>query len=200
MRLHRIGLKLYVEDPDVIDLVDLIPVFHRWIQNDCVEGTLIDVADYKHVHHGPGVMLVAHEGDYRLDLGEGRPGLDYVRKRDTGEDWRDGVRIVFRCLLKACRELEQDTTLRRDIRFRTDEIRLTLYDHLRTPNTQETLHALSNDLEAVLGDVYADATLRLEQASRDPRDGFGVRVQVDPAPSLTTMIERICSDVSSSVG
>jgi hypothetical protein len=191
---------MYVEDPTAINLAELIPVFHRWIQNDRVEGALIDVADYEHVHHGPGVMLVAHEGDYRLDSGEGRPGLYYVRKRDTGEDWRNGVRSVFRCLLKACQELEQEKSLSRGIRFRTDEIRLAILDRLRAPNTQETLHALSDGLDAVLGDIYADATLQIEPANRDPRDGFSVRVQVDPAPSLAAMIDRVCSDVSSSVG
>ena len=34
---------------------------------------MIDVADYKHVKHGPGVVLVGDANDYYLDEGEGRP-------------------------------------------------------------------------------------------------------------------------------
>jgi hypothetical protein len=42
---------------------------------------LIDVHDYSHVHHGPGILLVAHEANLSIDEAEGRRGLVYIRKQ-----------------------------------------------------------------------------------------------------------------------
>ena len=78
----RIGAKLYAQDPSVIDLPAFVPLFHGWIQRRILDGVPIDVADYAHVPDGPGVMLIGHEADRSLDLGEGRPGVLYQRKRD----------------------------------------------------------------------------------------------------------------------
>ncbi|MBY0396577.1 MAG: hypothetical protein K2X91_08940, partial [Thermoleophilia bacterium] len=77
----RIGVKLYAEDPAAVRPDRFIPVFHGWIQRGAVPGLLIDVADYAHVPQGPGVMLIGHEADHAIDLGEGRPGVLYQRKR-----------------------------------------------------------------------------------------------------------------------
>ena len=63
-----------------VDLAAAIPVFHRWIQQQALPGLLLDVADYRHVPEGPGVVLVAHEAIYGLDQGGGRLGLLYNRR------------------------------------------------------------------------------------------------------------------------
>ena len=76
MDLHRLGVKFFAADPTSIKLPDFIPVFHEWIQKQNLTGhLLIDVHDYSHVHHGPGILLVAHEGNVSLENEEGRPGL-----------------------------------------------------------------------------------------------------------------------------
>ena len=66
----RIGAKLYAENPGVIVADDFVPLFHGWIQGRGLDGTPIDVADYKHVPDGPGIMLIGHEADRSLDFGE----------------------------------------------------------------------------------------------------------------------------------
>ena len=78
----RIGAKLYAENPGVIVPDDYVGLFHTWIQRRFLDGTPIDVADYKHVPDGPGIMLIGHEADRALDMGEGRPGVLYQRKRE----------------------------------------------------------------------------------------------------------------------
>ena len=78
---QRIKVKYFVQEPAAVDLPAFIPVFHHWIQEHRVEGLLIDVADYKHMQNGPGIVLIGHEADYALDLAGGRPGLIYDRKR-----------------------------------------------------------------------------------------------------------------------
>ena len=62
------------------DLAPVIPVFHSWIQDQIFAELLLDVADYRHVHHGPGLMLIGHEADYSLDQTDGVLGLRYNRK------------------------------------------------------------------------------------------------------------------------
>lgn len=60
-----------------------IPVFHRWLRENVLGSLgelLIDVADYRHVWRGPGVMLVGHELDLRMDQATGTLGLLVVRK------------------------------------------------------------------------------------------------------------------------
>ena len=52
-----------------VELEEFIPVFHDWIQTQQLAELLIDVADYRHVPHGPGVVLVAHDAHYAMDLG-----------------------------------------------------------------------------------------------------------------------------------
>ena len=69
--LHRIALKIFLDDESVLEPADVIPVFHRWIQTQAVDGLLIDVADYSHMATGPCVVLVAHEGHYVLDRAGG---------------------------------------------------------------------------------------------------------------------------------
>jgi hypothetical protein len=81
MTTHKIGVKLFFTTATK-PLKDYIPVFHGWIQRQVLPGhLLIDVHDYSHVHHGPGILLVAHEANLSVDEAEGRRGLVYIRKQ-----------------------------------------------------------------------------------------------------------------------
>jgi len=79
---YKFGVKLFITNPGAKPLKDFIPVFHGWIQRQGVPGhLLIDVHDYSHVHHGPGILLVSHEANLSIDETEGRRGLVYLRKQ-----------------------------------------------------------------------------------------------------------------------
>ncbi len=79
---HKFGVKLFFANPRDRELTEFIPVFHGWIQRQALPGhLLIDVHDYSHVFHGPGILLVAHEANLSIDEAEGRRGLVYVRKQ-----------------------------------------------------------------------------------------------------------------------
>ena len=105
MDAHKLQLKIYLtpESARAVDLEDLIPVFHRWIKQRLLPELTIDVANYRHVPQGPGVVLIGHGSDYFMDEGEGRPGLLHNRKRAglaPGERltiWRGG-----RCTRRRC--------------------------------------------------------------------------------------------------
>ena len=83
MEAHKLQLKIYLtpESARAVDIEDLIPVFHRWIKQRLLPELTIDVANYRHVPQGPGVVLIGHGSDYFMDEGEGRPGLLHNRKR-----------------------------------------------------------------------------------------------------------------------
>ena len=82
-RVQHVNVKIFAREA-AINLADATPVFHRWIQERVCEEVLIDVADYRHVPDGPGVLLIAHEANYSLDMAEGRLGLLYNRKAAVG--------------------------------------------------------------------------------------------------------------------
>jgi hypothetical protein len=78
----KFGVKLFFANQQDRPLAEFIPVFHAWIQRQALAGhLLIDVHDYSHVRHGPGIILVGHEALLSLDEAEGRRGLVYVRKQ-----------------------------------------------------------------------------------------------------------------------
>jgi len=82
MDTHKFGVKLFITNPAAKPLKDFIPVFHGWIQRQGLPGhMLLDVHDYSHVHHGPGILLVSHEANLSIDEAEGRRGLVYIRKQ-----------------------------------------------------------------------------------------------------------------------
>jgi hypothetical protein len=78
----KYGVKFFFTNPSAKPLKDFIPVFHGWIQGQALPGhLLIDVHDYSHVHHGPGILLVAHEANISVGEAEGRRGLVYIRQQ-----------------------------------------------------------------------------------------------------------------------
>src|SRR6185295_13767560 len=98
MDLQRIGIKMFAEDSAAVVVRDFIPVFHSWIQKQAVDNhMLIDVHNYSHIHNGPGILLVAQEGNFSIDLGDGRMGLLYYRK-NVGS----GFAPVLKAALQAC--------------------------------------------------------------------------------------------------
>ena len=189
MKLQHIGAKLFLENPSSLAMIDFIPVFHSWIQKQAVEShLLIDVHNYSHVQQGPGILLVAHEGNFSVDSSEGRLGLLYYRKKPLSGPLEDRIRAVFRVTLQACRSLEESPSLE-GVRFRTDELRMVANDRLLAPNTDGTFQEVEPALSNVTGRLFqTDCTLtRLE----DPRERFTVTVKTAPSESLETLLERL---------
>ena len=80
MQLQHVNVKLLVQNAEDLDLEPLIPVFHGWIRGQVLGELLLDVADYRHVYAGPGVVLIGHEGNYSVDNTDNRLGVRYNRK------------------------------------------------------------------------------------------------------------------------
>jgi hypothetical protein len=142
-------------------------VFHGWIQRQSVTGhLLIDVHDYSHLHQGPGILLVAHEGNFSLDLSDGRPGLVYYRKIPTSLSQTDHIVTVLRSALQASLLVENDAKLN----LATDQFVVFANDRLNTSNDDASFAELKPVLSAALRQVFEGADFKLTRTSQDPKE------------------------------
>jgi hypothetical protein len=190
---HRIKVKYFVQDPAAINLPAFAPIFQRWIQEHRVDGLLLDVADYKHVQDGPGIVLIGHEADYGMDLTGGRPGLvyDYKRGWDANASLQERLRVVLRGVLSGCQVLEADPVLEDGIHFRLDEAELAFVDRLRTPNQPAVFDAVVAEIRPVLDALYGHNQYTLTRASDDPRRALTIHLSAVNTPALSTLLERV---------
>jgi hypothetical protein len=144
LELQHINVKLSLRDPENIDFHGVIPIFHSWIQDQACEELLLDVADYRHVNGGPGIILIGHEADYSLDNTDSRWGVRYNRKTVVEGDNQTCLKQATRAALIACRRLQQDTSLK--LYFKGDEIEVFVNDRALAPNREETREALTPEL------------------------------------------------------
>lgn len=131
---HFVNIKLFTKNPEEnFDVKQLIPVFHRWIQQQKLQGLLIDVADYSHVHHGPGVMLVTLDANYAADLEDGKLGLLYAGKRSIRGSLQEQIQQAFFAVWQAASLIEQEKQL--GLQFDLGQILVRIHDRLHYPNT-----------------------------------------------------------------
>jgi len=171
--IQHINIKIFVKDPSAIHLEDAVGVFHQWIRDSVCPEMLIDVASYTHVHEGPGILLIAHEANYSLDLRDGRLGLLYNRKAALDGTFEDRLAQAHKAALAACDRLEQAAPFKGKLAFDRDAIEFFVNDRLLAPNTDETWQAVKPELEA----YFPGATLR---RTGEPRDLFRVLIQTEP--------------------
>lgn len=186
MKLAKLGIKLYADVPADFAVESVVPVFHAFIrEKKLADEVLVDVADYGHVERGPGVVLIGHGADYYLDLGEGRPGLLFSRKREGPEDPEALVVDALRRTFAAASLLESDL----GVRFRTDELRVAIPDRLNAPPTDETLAAFEPILRAALLATYGDRTIEVAREGSE-KEPFTLRVSIPGAPDVVSLRAR----------
>jgi hypothetical protein len=189
--IQQISVKVLAAGADRLDLAELIPIFHGWIRERRLpHRLLIDVADYRHVHEGPGVMLIAHECHIGLDRAEGRPGLLYTRRRDPLGPAGDKLEEALRDALLCCRELEGEPALAGALRFDGGALRVEVQSRLAAPSTAETFAAFRPAIEPVLARLYAGAPFEIAHRA-DARAPFGVDVRAAAAPPVAELLERL---------
>jgi hypothetical protein len=165
--IQHINLKIFIAEPEALELADAIPVFHQWILDSVCPEMLIDVADYRHVSAGPGVMLIGHEADYSFDNRENRLGLLYNRKAALDGTFQSRLAQAHGAALDACARLEQEAPFRGKLKFDRNAIEFFVNDRLLAPNNDETWQALRPELEK----FFSEFTI---QRQGEPRDLFRV--------------------------
>jgi hypothetical protein len=151
---------------------------------------LIDVADYQHVPGGPGVMLVAHEGNYSMDLAGGRRGLLYYRKQPAMGSLTERLVSLARTVLVAARQLEEEPSLAGRIEFPGHELQLVANDRLLAPNSEETLAALAPSMNALLAKLYDGARCGVVREP-DPAERFSVTIRAAQPVAVRDLLARL---------
>ena len=104
--VHQLAIKLFATG-DVEDEA-FIPVFHRWIREGVLPGKLlIDVADYRHVPSGPGVMLIGDTVHYSMDHEQGL-GLLAAQRRDEPGPLPEKLAVAVADALEVAAQLERE--------------------------------------------------------------------------------------------
>jgi len=151
-----------------LDLDAVVNIFHSWIQDQVCEELLLDVADYRHVHHGPGVVLIGHEADYSIDNTDGRLGIRYNRKAPGEGSKQNRLSQSVRATLKAALRLQEDGRLNGKCNFNGREIEIFINDRLLAPNTPETRTLLEPEFRTFLDSLFGEVeyTLSYDVSSR----------------------------------
>ncbi|MGO8670285.1 MAG: hypothetical protein ACLQVD_02800 [Capsulimonadaceae bacterium] len=173
--VQHVNMKIFATTAN-IDPANAVAVFHRWIQDSVCPEILIDVADYKHVPEGPGIMLIGHEANYSLDETDGKLGLLYNRKTAVSGDAQAALTQAFQAVVAAAVLLEQDEAFAGRLKFDAGSVEVLVNDRLLAPNTDATWEALRPEIETFFRGVYGGADFTLSRRG-EPRDRFRVAVQ-----------------------
>lgn len=191
MQVQQLGVKLFARDGATLDQAELTPIFHRWIREDRLgPRLLIDVADYRHVHHGPGIMLVGHEAHYAMDEGEGRLGLAWHRRRDPLGDAGEKLVEAFREVLVAATALEAEPSLAGRLSFRGDLARAQVLSRLTTPDLDDAWVTFQPALYALGDRLWPGAKIEVVRQG-GPKGPLTAELRSSEDAKLETLLARV---------
>jgi hypothetical protein len=174
MEFQHVNVKVLLGKDEGLDLAPLIPIFNTWIQNQAPHELLLDIADYRHVPDGPGVIMIGHEGNTSVDNTAARLGVRYNRKAALDGNNQDRLKQAAIAALTACQRLETEPQLGGRLRFGGQEIVIFLNDRLLAPNLASTQDILGPEFDAFARKLFAGGEYSLSYATTNPRSLFTV--------------------------
>lgn len=174
MELYKLGIKFFAPRGQRVDLTEFIPLFHEWIQKQTIhEHLLIDVHNYSHIHEGPGILLVAHQGNFSVDFADDRMGFVYYRKQPA-----DNMTDLLKPAVQGCRLVSSDPRIRNRLDFSTDEALMFANDRLLAPNSEEVFSQISGKLSWALQEVLGKP-FKLSRVSDDPKERLTIHARLN---------------------
>jgi hypothetical protein len=198
IELQHINVKLLLKDSEALDhsrdLDPVIPVFHSWIQEQSFDELLLDVADYRHVQGGPGILLIGHEADYSVDNTDNRPGVRYNRKAVLGGSNQERLAQAALGALTALQHIQEDTRLNGRLSFNGHDIEIFVNDRALAPNTSATRGALQSEFRAFSERLFGGSEYALSFGdNNDPRRLLAVSLKAARAFTVGELIENLKS-------
>jgi hypothetical protein len=190
VNLQHVNVKLMVDSPSDADLAALIPIFHVWIKSQVFEELLLDVADYRHVPAGPGVVLIGHQANYSVDNTDNRLGVRYNRKAELDGGNQDRLAQAARAALIACQRLEAEPTVAGKFQFNGRELEIFINDRLLAPNSDATFETARPDLQQFAGKLFRGPHYSLSH-NPDPRKLFGVSLKASDSFPLAALLKNL---------
>lgn len=197
MDLQKLNVKFFVADSNRVPLETFIHIFNSWIQAS--DGEYYDIADYSHLHDGPGVLLIAHEANISMDNSGDRLGLLYNRKQVLSGGSEEKLQFVFKVALEFCRRIEDEPSLKERLKFRGNEALFLINDRRMAPNSEETFREVRPELEKLAGKLYGRSEFTLEH-NPDPRERFSVHIRTPRVFEVGTLLENLGSQGGQAVG
>jgi hypothetical protein len=176
MELQHINVKIPVEGDLPIDSAGFIGIFQRWVKEQHRDELLIDMADYRHVPKGPGVLCVGLQADYAMDQREGQWGLLYNRKAQVTGVNAERFAQAFRSAASACEKLESEAS---GLKFSRTAFECVVNDRALAVNSTEDWAAFEPELEIFVMELTGGGEAKIERASEDPRSRLGAKVTFD---------------------
>jgi len=192
MDFQHVNVKFLVREPEGVDLEPLIPVFHRWIQGQVCEELLLDIADYRHVPEGPGIVLIGHQADYSVDNTNGRLGVRYNRKAPFDGTNQDRLKQAVCSALKACQRLEAEASLGGKIRSNGRDVEVFINDRLLAPNREDVRKAFDADFKALFDKLFRGGNYTMSY-EMDSRRLLGVSAKASNSYSISELITNLSS-------
>lgn len=187
MSLERFCVKFLATPDSQVDEESLIPIFHEWIRLHTLKGTLIDVADYRHVPNGPGMMLITHEINYAMEHGGGQYGLSAQRKLGYESSQTEKILSLVKSAANFGALLESDRRVSGNINFQGNQFVFIANDRLNAPNTEETFNQLKPELEAVAAQLYPNQKITVSRVNNDARARLSVLIQAENAVKIADL-------------
>jgi hypothetical protein len=189
--VSQLSLKLFAEKSDAFDPARLIPIFHRYIREGFLKHRLpIDVADYRHVVSGPGVLIVGDACHFGVDF-EGGTGLLYSRKRDEVGPFRAKLAEAFADTITIASRLESESGL--GFKVNPGQLEIRVVSRLHVKNDKPTFAAAAPELTAFLTELYeSPPELTHLDNGKEP---FGIRVRMTNPPALAQLASKVSAPV-----
>jgi len=188
MELQKIEIKFFAVEREPVPLAAFIDLFHGWIQAS--DGVYHDVADYSHMHQGPGIVLIAPDFNVSVDETGGRRGFLFSQKARLEGSNQERLTRVYQCAIETCRRLQAEPALQGKIEFRFDEFEITLNDRLLAPNGDESYQALKAEIEPFVSRLFGGAPVSLQQES-DARRRVRLRIQAMAPVELAALLSHV---------
>ncbi len=195
IELQHINVKLLLKDSEALNhghLDPVIPVFHSWIQRQVFDELLLDVADYRHVQGGPGVLLIGHEADYSIDNTDNRLGFRYNRKAPLDGNNQERLAQATLAALTACERSQGDTRLNGKLHFNGHDIEVFINDRLLAPNSETTREALNAEFRTFSERLFGGREYSLSFGN-DHRRLLAVSLRSAQAVSVEELITNLKS-------
>jgi hypothetical protein len=192
MNLQHVNVKLFAKDPEKVDLEPLIPIFHSWIEGKVFEELLLDVADYRHVPAGPGVMVIGLQADYSVDDTGGRLGVRYNRKYPFDGNSEACLVQATRAALTAFERLEADPRLGGKLAFNGREIEIFVNDRLVAPNNDTTREVFRGEFQTFFQKLFRGAEFSFAYDT-DPRRLFGLTAKSSKSFTLAELLQNLAA-------
>jgi hypothetical protein len=192
IELQHINVKLFLRDAEGVDIGPLVPIFHGWIQEQIGDELLIDVADYRHVPDGPGVMVIGHEADYSVDNTDGRLGVRYARKATLNSNNQERLKQAARSALTAYQRLEEEAKLNDWLRFNGEDIEVVINDRLLAPNRAETRIVLEPEFRSFGDKLFGTGNYHLTWQT-EPRRLLGATFHANRTFTAAELLKNLNS-------